>query len=105
MPNIGPLELIVILVILLLVVGPGKLPDVGQALGKTLKEFRKASSDIQETANIATGKAPAPNQLSGSTAPNVMVSDEAPEAVQAARDVTPPDRAVRGAPSDPIDEG
>ena len=54
MPNIGPVELIIILVIALLILGPGKLPEVGSAFGKTIKEFRKASSDITETASIAT---------------------------------------------------
>jgi TatA/E family protein of Tat protein translocase len=52
MPNIGAPELIVILVIALLIIGPGKLPDVGSALGKSIREFRKASSDVQEAARI-----------------------------------------------------
>ena len=62
MPTPGPLELIVILVIALLVLGPGKLPDVGSALGKSLREFRKAAGDIQEATKIDTsplGSAPA----------------------------------------------
>ena len=46
MPNIGPVELIIILVIALLVLGPGKLPEVGSALGKSIREFRKASTDV-----------------------------------------------------------
>lgn len=49
--NIGPAELIIILVIALLILGPGKLPDVGAALGKSIREFRKATSDIQEGIN------------------------------------------------------
>ncbi len=55
LPNIGPVELIIILVIALLVLGPGKLPEVGAAFGKTIREFRKASSDIQDTANLDDG--------------------------------------------------
>ena len=47
MPTPGPLELVIILVIALLILGPGKLPDVGSALGKSIREFRKASSDVQ----------------------------------------------------------
>ena len=34
--NIGPIELLIVLVIVLLVLGPGKLPEVGSALGKTI---------------------------------------------------------------------
>ncbi|MGE5423413.1 MAG: twin-arginine translocase TatA/TatE family subunit [Ignavibacteriales bacterium] len=41
-PNIGPWELILVLAILLIIVGPGKLPSVGKAIGKSLGEFRKA---------------------------------------------------------------
>ena len=56
--NIGAPELIVILVIVLLVLGPGKLPDVGSALGKSIREFRKASSDIQEATKVDTSPVP-----------------------------------------------
>ncbi len=52
MPNIGPVELIIILVIALLVIGPGKLPDVGSALGKSIREFRKAATDVQDSVKL-----------------------------------------------------
>jgi sec-independent protein translocase protein TatA len=52
MPNIGPVELIIVLVIALLVLGPGRLPEVGSAFGKTIREFRKASTDIQDATTI-----------------------------------------------------
>jgi sec-independent protein translocase protein TatA len=41
-PNIGPLELIVILVIALVVLGPKRLPDAGRSLGRGLREFKGA---------------------------------------------------------------
>ena len=41
---VGPWELILVLAILLIIVGPGKLPGVGKAIGKSLGEFRKAKS-------------------------------------------------------------
>jgi len=40
MPNIGPMELIVVLVIALLILGPKKLPDVGKSLGSGMREFK-----------------------------------------------------------------
>jgi sec-independent protein translocase protein TatA len=46
MPSLGFPELILILVIALIVFGPGKLPSVGSALGKALREFKKASHDL-----------------------------------------------------------
>ena len=45
MPNIGTPELVIILVIVLLIFGVGKLPDVFKALGSGVREFRDASSD------------------------------------------------------------
>ena len=112
--NVGPMELIIVLVIALLILGPGKLPEVGAAFGKTIREFRKASSDIQETANLATSPsapaapvapvaqaaavapapapvapvAPAPNTLSDQVAPNSLSAEPAP----------------LGTPADPVEE-
>lgn len=48
MPQIGVPELIIILVIVLIVFGAGKLADVGGALGRGIREFRKASSEAEE---------------------------------------------------------
>ena len=59
MPNIGAPELIIILVIALLILGPGKLPEVGASIGKSIREFRKASSDVQDTMNVDTSPLPA----------------------------------------------
>lgn len=58
MPTPGPLELVIILVIALLILGPGRLPDVGAALGKSIREFRKASTDVQDAVKIDTSPMP-----------------------------------------------
>ncbi len=52
--NVGPLELVIVLVIALLILGPGRLPEVGSALGKSIREFRKAATDVQESTKIDT---------------------------------------------------
>lgn len=39
-----PTHLILILVVVLIIFGPGKLPEVGKAMGKTVREFRKATT-------------------------------------------------------------
>jgi TatA/E family protein of Tat protein translocase len=44
--GLGPAEVILVLIIALIVFGPGRLPEIGQALGKTIREFRDASSEI-----------------------------------------------------------
>lgn len=45
-PSIGLPGLILILVVLLLLFGPNKLPELGRAIGNTLKEFKKATKDL-----------------------------------------------------------
>ena len=46
--GIGPTELVVILVVALLVLGPKRLPEIARALGKGLAEFRRATADVNE---------------------------------------------------------
>ena len=42
MPNVGPMELIVVLVIALMVLGPKRLPEAGRSLGRGLREFKES---------------------------------------------------------------
>lgn len=49
MGPIGWQELILILIVVLVIFGPGKLPDVGNAIGKGIREFRKASNELEES--------------------------------------------------------
>lgn len=46
--SIGVPGLIIILVIILILFGPRKLPEIGSAVGKTLAEFKKATNDLME---------------------------------------------------------
>ena len=50
--GIGVPELILILIIGLVVFGPGKLPGVGKALGQSIKEFKQANSDDPKTVDV-----------------------------------------------------
>jgi sec-independent protein translocase protein TatA len=43
-PNVGPLELVIVLVIALIVLGPKKLPEFGRSVGRGMREFRGALS-------------------------------------------------------------
>jgi sec-independent protein translocase protein TatA len=43
-PNIGPMELVVVLAIALIVLGPKKLPEVGRSVGNGLREFKESLS-------------------------------------------------------------
>ncbi len=48
MPNLGPFELIVILVIVIIFFGVGRLPELGGAIGKSIREFRSAMEDDEK---------------------------------------------------------
>jgi sec-independent protein translocase protein TatA len=50
--NVGPVELIIVLVIALVFIGPGKLPEVGSAIGKSIREFRHAATDANEASSL-----------------------------------------------------
>ena len=84
MPNIGAPELIVILVIALLILGPGKLPEVGASLGKSIREFRKASTDIQDSVNVKVDTSPLPAAAVAAVAPVPAAVPAAVPAVEAA---------------------
>ncbi len=46
--GIGMPELIIILIIILIIFGAGKLPEIGSGIGKGIKNFKKATNDAQE---------------------------------------------------------
>ena len=48
MPNIGPLEIIVVLIIVLIVFGPKRLPEMGRSLGKGIREFKNSVTGNDE---------------------------------------------------------
>lgn len=50
--GLGPIELIIILVIVLLLFGPMKLPQVGEALGKSIKSFKSAVKSTDDTVDV-----------------------------------------------------
>jgi TatA/E family protein of Tat protein translocase len=110
MPNIGLPEIIVILVIALIVVGPGRLPDVGAALGKSIREFRKASSDIAEETRLEASPVPPAAAQAPTPQPNVLAPTpaSAPQpnvlAPTAPMPTAPTAPAPTAAPPDPADD-
>lgn len=50
--NLGGTEILLILLLILILFGAKKIPDLAQGLGKGIREFRKAAKDIQEDINI-----------------------------------------------------
>lgn len=70
MPNLGPWEIILILAVVLMIFGPSKLPEIGKSLGSSIREFRKATTDVQESVRLDVQP----------TAPAAQVSQAAPGA-------------------------
>jgi TatA/E family protein of Tat protein translocase len=66
--GLTPAHLFIVLIIALVVIGPGKLPEVGSAVGKSIREFQKASSGVQESVTGALGQ-PAPQATGQQTQP------------------------------------
>ncbi len=60
MLNIGPQELILILIVALVVVGPRGLPELGRTIGKALREFRKIQDDVKDTIRFDLNDDPEP---------------------------------------------
>jgi sec-independent protein translocase protein TatA len=73
MPNIGPLELAIVLVIALIIFGPKRLPDLGRSLGKGMREFKdsitgKDDDEAEERARLeveASRPQPDPERVEG----------------------------------------
>ena len=59
--GVHPLWLLVLLVIVLIIFGPGRLPELGAGVGKAIQEFRKASTEFKDEVSRATTSEPAPN--------------------------------------------
>lgn len=68
MPIPGPMELILLLVLVLIIFGPGRLPDIGSAVGRGIRAFRKGSSDLEASVR---GE---PNRSSGDEKPSEEIS-------------------------------
>jgi len=48
MPNVGLTELLVVLAIALLIIGPKRIPELGRSFGRMIREFKRASSSVQQ---------------------------------------------------------
>src|SRR3954452_16051070 len=96
--NIGPGELIIVLIIALIVVGPGNLPDVGSALGKSIREFRKAATDVKEGTSL--DPAPAASAATAATVANAATTPPAPVIPAPGASTIPADLVATPAPAE-----
>jgi sec-independent protein translocase protein TatA len=59
-PNIGPMEILVVLIIALVVFGPKRLPELGKSVGKGIREFRGSVTGEEPSADKPPAVEPAP---------------------------------------------
>ena len=65
MGGIGGIEIFIILVVALVIFGPQKLPEMGRSLGKAIREFKSAGTEIQDELTKAT------DEIDKDTEPNI----------------------------------
>jgi TatA/E family protein of Tat protein translocase len=91
--GIGMPEMIIILVIALIVIGPHKLPELAKSLGKGLAEFKKATDDfqknVQEESRKSDEKETAPPQVAVAEPTHIQTTTHAPHAVPAEKGDVP----------------
>jgi sec-independent protein translocase protein TatA len=107
MLNIGPQELLLVLVVALLVVGPARLPELGRSIGKGLRELRKAQDEVRRTIQISLDDPPTPTPArrrgkdkgkDTEAAPASTAAAAVSEAVAAAQESEPPDAGADDTP-------
>ncbi|MFN7955107.1 MAG: twin-arginine translocase TatA/TatE family subunit [bacterium] len=107
--GIGTPELLLILVVALIFLGPRRLPEVGKALGKALGELRRASNDLRDSIELETRRSEQAERANAAraamreapvdparaaAAPGPVVSDPAPPI----QTITPQESRPRGEP-------
>lgn len=69
MLNIGPQELLLVLILALIVVGPNRLPELSRQIGKGLREFRKVQDDVKDMVKFDLNDEPASKPVSRPASP------------------------------------
>jgi sec-independent protein translocase protein TatA len=72
MPNVGPLELAIVLIIALVIFGPKRLPELGRSMGRGIREFRSSVSGKHDDEESPSQ----PAQIGGAEKPGEPVESE-----------------------------
>ena len=76
MPNVGPLELVIVLVIALIIFGPRKLPQLGRSLGRGIREFRSSVTGNEESSDAELAELSAPEKDSEKAVDGEVVGEK-----------------------------
>lgn len=86
MPNVGPLELAIVLIIALIVFGPKRLPELGRSLGRGIREFRGSVSGDRDESEPRPENAPPESEPQREIEPPPPPSGEAGDGEPVAHD-------------------
>jgi sec-independent protein translocase protein TatA len=105
--NLGPMEMVFVMVVLLMVFGGKRLPELGSGLGKGIREFKRSMSDITSelqapVERVLPPQQQVPGQVTAGLSSSVPVAPAAPavSAQPAATSATPPDVVAGPAPTE-----
>jgi twin arginine-targeting protein translocase, TatA/E family len=89
MPNVGPLEIAVVLIIVLIIFGPKRLPELGQSMGRGIREFKSSLSgdskdedSPEEKRRELEASQAAPSAAETEPAPSAAETEPAPSAAE-----------------------
>jgi TatA/E family protein of Tat protein translocase len=96
--GIGMPEMLLLLAIALVVIGPKKLPDLAKSLGRAMREFKKATNEFKETIQIDEDLSEVKKAFTGINADikDAVVSSDEPPEPEAAEEAAAPDAANAG---------
>lgn len=75
--NLAPTELILIFLAVLLFFGAKRIPELARSFGKSIKEFKKATSEIEDDIRTAIDEEPKPAAKAPPSSPTIDTSDKA----------------------------
>ena len=81
-----PMHLIIILAIALIIFGPGKLPELGAGLGKSIREFKKAMSDANKDIDVTAEVKETPKEITSPTAMEMKQENSSKETAETKRE-------------------
>ena len=92
MPNVGPMEILLLALLAVIIFGPQKLPEIGRSIGKSMREFKDSVSGVTDVRDAVSGvnevrTAMTPTNLAGAFVPGVK---DVQESVAAAKDLANP---------------
>lgn len=105
MGSIGPLEVLVVLVVALVVLGPNRLPDAARSVGKAMAELRRMTSGFQAEVRDAFSEPPPPRRPAAAAEPVALPTrpEQADRTATVAAPVTPDAPAGSDAvPAEPL---